>query len=422
MTYGDLTSLIHFVAMELYKCWTCEKSGHKSPDCPKNKRKRKNINLLEVDDETKEKFLSILNEEESDSSFSSEEETEDEEFLNVAQDSGQQCNCQGAFCHCDRQSVRVLSDDSAEILFATIEHIKDNDARRSYLMELQKLVTKQKEKEVPRNVTPFSMKQIMQRYTDKREEPSINELRAEVNSLQQEVREVKSRLNKIDIDTLAKQFLKDAEVSLKGKEIATSDNEDEDNNSSNQSAPSSPKGIEDADSGADRNCIVEGLIPTKYLQKGTTKLYSDWENMSRPQVRPIAGRQPARSNPSGQTRESGPFAIRPEINHIRPDINRYSVLAQLPPIVHPELPQNSSSKMLVLKNPFQKEQEPSSSSSPSGELRFSQKQTSECYTMKQPAIFAEAVSPAGTKSPSKEKEKFEMISLQVFPILALDKE
>ena len=28
------------------------------------------------------------------------------------------------------------------------------------------------------------------------------------------------------------------------------------------------------DSGADHNCIVEGLIPTKYLHKGTTKLYS----------------------------------------------------------------------------------------------------------------------------------------------------
>ena len=42
--------------------------------------------------------------------------------------------------------------------------------------------------------------------------------------------------------------------------------------------------------------------------------------------------------------------------------------------------------------------------------------------MKQPASFAEAVFPAGTNSPSKEKEKIEMISLQVFLILALDKE
>ena len=48
------------------------------------------------------------------------------------------------------------------------------------------------------------MKQIMQKYTHKREEPSINDLRAEVNSLKEEVREVMSRLNNIEIDTLAK--------------------------------------------------------------------------------------------------------------------------------------------------------------------------------------------------------------------------
>ena len=100
-------------------------------------------------------------------------------------------------------------------------------------MELQNLATKQKEKEVARNVIPFSMKQIMQKYTDKREEPSINDLRAEVNYLKEEVREVNSRHNKIEIDALAKQFLKDAEVSLKEKETATSDDE----GSSNQSTP-----------------------------------------------------------------------------------------------------------------------------------------------------------------------------------------
>ena len=76
------------------------------------------------------------------------------------------------------------------------------------------------------------------------EEPSINDLRIEINSLKEEFLDVKSRLNKIEIDALAKQFLKDAEVSLKGKEIANFDNEDKENNSSNQSAPSSPKGID----------------------------------------------------------------------------------------------------------------------------------------------------------------------------------
>ena len=98
-------------------------------------------------------------------------ETEEEEFLNVAQNDSDSCNCEGAVCYCGNHSIRVLSEDSAEILFSTIEHIKDDEARRNYLLELQKLVLKQKDKEVTRNVTPFSMKQIMQRYTDKKEDP-----------------------------------------------------------------------------------------------------------------------------------------------------------------------------------------------------------------------------------------------------------
>ena len=42
--------------------------------------------------------------------------------------------------------------------------------------------------------------------------------------------------------------------------------------------------------------------------------------------------------------------------------------------------------------------------------------------MKQPQSFGEAVSPSSVKTTHKEKEKFEMVSLQFFPILALDKE
>ena len=42
--------------------------------------------------------------------------------------------------------------------------------------------------------------------------------------------------------------------------------------------------------------------------------------------------------------------------------------------------------------------------------------------MKLPQSFAEAVSPHNIKHSPTEREKFEMISLQVFPILSLDKE
>ena len=75
--------------------------------------------------------------------------------------------------------------------------MKDDDARRSYLLELKMLVSNQKDKEVTTIITPFSMKQVMNRFDNKKEEPSINELRSEVDLLKEEIREVKSRLHKI---------------------------------------------------------------------------------------------------------------------------------------------------------------------------------------------------------------------------------
>ena len=123
----------------------------------------------------------------------------------------------------------------------------------------------------------------------------------------------------------------------------------------------------------------------------------------RPLIRPIVGKQRARSSSSDPT-TTGPFARKPELNPTRPDPNRYSALACLPPINPLELPQSCSTGMLVLKKPFSKDPEPSTSSSPRGELRFSQKQTSDYYKMKQPQSFAEAVTPNSAKQAPKERK------------------
>ena len=96
------------------------------------------------------------------------------------------------------------------------------------------------------------MKQIKQRYSDKKEEPSIKELRAEVNYLKEQVKEVKSRLNKIEIDALAQQFFKNAKVSLKGKESVHSDNEER-KSKDPQSTLSSPR--DETDTGNTDVCI-----------------------------------------------------------------------------------------------------------------------------------------------------------------------
>ncbi|XP_069145995.1 uncharacterized protein [Solanum lycopersicum] len=278
-------------------CWTCGKKGHRSNQCPRNKKKKKKISLLQVDEETKDKLFSILEEEESESDSESTHSQEssnesDEEFMNIAQDSDNEttCDCHGPFCLCGAKDVKVLSERTAETLFETIEHIQDEDARRKYLLELQKLVTKHHHEERP-HVEPFSMKQIMSRFDHKRDEPSIDELRGEVNTLKKEIRDFKSRLHCLEINDLANDILKTSSPKELGEPSNQADSDEDDSAGVTMITKVRPQSshimiklvvnnnlilnkIALLDSGADRNCIVEGLIPTKYLQKGTTRLYS----------------------------------------------------------------------------------------------------------------------------------------------------
>lgn len=67
-----------------------------------------------------------------------------------------------------------MSAASIDTLFSTIQHIKEDDSQREYLLELQKLVVKQKEETT--RISPFSMRQIIQRFESKTKYPSISTL------------------------------------------------------------------------------------------------------------------------------------------------------------------------------------------------------------------------------------------------------
>lgn len=145
-------------------------------------------------------------------------------------------------------------------------------------------------------------------------------------------------------------------------------------------------------------------------------------------MRPFGARSPFQNN--SQKREVKqplvkPFNLRPPLEE-----HKFSVLASLPPpkgltispfppLTNPTLSANKaeSSKPAELKKPFSQE----SSTSPLGEPRFTSLQNKDSYKYTPPESYAKAVDPNLSPS-SKEREKFDFITLQASPFLALDKD
>ncbi|KAH0763372.1 hypothetical protein KY290_019445 [Solanum tuberosum] len=177
-------------------CWTCGKTGHKANEC-RSKTKKKKINLLNIDEETK-----------GTSDEYSDDEDIDLDYDSDVSQSGKDCTCTEAFCTCDSTPhIRVLSDHSKEALFDVIQHINDNEARNRFLLELKNLLLNT-DKPKPRPIIePFSMKQIMNR-SDNHSEPSISDLRHEVSNLKEEIRNIKARLCIVETDVLTSQVPK----------------------------------------------------------------------------------------------------------------------------------------------------------------------------------------------------------------------
>ncbi|KAG5586552.1 hypothetical protein H5410_046986 [Solanum commersonii] len=152
------------------------------------------------------KLLAILDEPFSESSGTSDEYSDDEDIdldydSDVSQ-SGKDCTCTEALCTCDSTpQIRLLSDHSKEALFDVIQHINDNEARNHFFLELKNLLLNTDKPKTRPIIEPFSMKQIMN-CSDNHSEPSISDLRHEVSSLKEEIRNIKSRLCIVETDIL----------------------------------------------------------------------------------------------------------------------------------------------------------------------------------------------------------------------------
>ncbi|CAN4093634.1 unnamed protein product [Withania somnifera] len=128
-------------------------------------------------------------------------------------------------------------------------------------------------------------------------EPSILELKTELNFVKNEVKTIKQRLDKMEMEKWTNELLSQISPPQKDREPGPSktieDHEAYLSDATGINTISIVKArswhipinlvinknyvlnkIALLDSGADQNYIYEGLIPTKYLEKGTSRLYS----------------------------------------------------------------------------------------------------------------------------------------------------
>ncbi|KAL4581677.1 hypothetical protein LXL04_006204 [Taraxacum kok-saghyz] len=279
-------------------CFKCGKTGHYANKC-RSKQLKKQINNLDISEDIKNQLLNIINDS-SEDEYSSENESDvnmveydsdsfsESEVINCKCENEEECSCemdhqlyliQSQFQ--DNLTINVISNDIAELL----QKIDDPIIRQKIIENLNT-----KEKEIG-NEEIYSMKQVHNMLKERRNKIAssntltIQDLQNEIQTLKQDITKIKKaqviydhRLNKLEINNKQNQ---DAETSNKITEISNNFLQSMELITSRKwkvkinlfvTYNYQKEFVALIDSGADLNCIREGLIPTKYFQKTTHNL------------------------------------------------------------------------------------------------------------------------------------------------------
>ena len=195
-----------------------------------------------------------------------------------------------------------------KLIIKLINQIQNPELQKEYLDKFKKNLIKDETSKKLKSTISFE--ETLERFNEKKSKELIfNDLQHEINVVKQEINELKHEFKSIKSDN---NNLKQELLLLKiDKNLNKSDNEQDehkDGDESSQQALFSDKGIVDnsqlnlvnkllppkwftkvkiivshdyhftviamIDSGADMNCIQEGLIPSKYFEKSTKRLVS----------------------------------------------------------------------------------------------------------------------------------------------------
>ena len=267
-------------------CYKCGKTGHKAIQC---KTEQKIHELFSEDPKLKQKLLSLL------ITKAPDIDHEDEYYAESSNDDSE-------YESSPIQTINVItSKDQKEFLIELIGQIADADTKREYLQRLKELILE--EDKPPRlsfgTASSSSFNQILNNYPfpNPFQQVSTKQIQAEINDLKGQIRLLKDEvlvLKTKDLEIEAKlAMLKDLTI----QPLPIEENSPEISESEipqTQFLQTISKitfqkwysvvklVVEDfsinvialIDSGADQNCIKEGIVPTKYCERTREQLAS----------------------------------------------------------------------------------------------------------------------------------------------------
>ncbi|KAK2370424.1 hypothetical protein QL285_083475 [Trifolium repens] len=271
------------------KCFKCGRFGHYAKTC-RVKQKINEIHNLDISDQLKENLINVLKDImlNDTSSVNSEESSYEEDDLNQiltsseSEISSEEDCCLGAeLCTCDKciKSINVITSDQATTLISILKDMPESSQKEEFMLQIKNII--EREEKNKNTVQKIEFKEIMNRFKPIiTPQITIKDLQNEISFMKQEIDSLKAKDLELEIKYLE----------LKGKQIISN----EVGTSNNNQDISDPPYIATLnrmithkwlcpitllvkdqrfdlvaliDSGADMNCIQEGLIPTKFYEK-----------------------------------------------------------------------------------------------------------------------------------------------------------